>query len=129
MKVVPYIVVIASLFAFALAPLLVRVLLGQAYQQAVPVLRVLSISIPLIAVGTALGVLYAVPLGLDGAFTSIVTLAGIVNCVLAVVFVPRFGPIGMAVAVDVAECVVVLGLLLVLHRHSKRGRARLLRTG
>jgi Membrane protein involved in the export of O-antigen and teichoic acid len=115
--------IMAALLAYSLAPLAVRVLLGQAYQQSVPILRVLSISIPLIAMGTALGVLYAVPLGLDGAFTTIVTLAGIVNCLLAVVLVPRFGPIGMAVAVDGAEFMVVVGLLFVLYRHSSRAPA------
>ena len=92
------------------APLLVRVLLGPDYEAATPVLRMLGLLPPLVAVNTVLGIYWALPFGHERAFLVAIVAAGITNLVLAFVLVPRWGAAGMATAAIAAE-VVVLGVL------------------
>lgn len=98
------------------APVLVRVLLGPAYASAVPVLRVLALLLPLIAVGTVLGVQWALPWGLDRPFYRLVIAAGVINVLLAAVLARPFGALGMAWSAVLSEAVVVIGLVWVLVR-------------
>ena len=100
----------ALLCAFVLffgAELVVRVVLGDGYQAAVPVLRVLAIMLPLVAVATVLGFFWALPAGRDGVLLRGTALAGGVNLVLVAGLVPRYEAIGMGVAVVAAEGVMV----------------------
>jgi polysaccharide transporter, PST family len=98
------------------APLLVGVLLGPGYEPAVAVLRVLAILPPLIAVSTVLGIHWALPMGLERPYFRLVIAGACVNLLLAVVLVPRFGALGMASAIVVAEGVVMTGLLVLAWR-------------
>jgi PST family polysaccharide transporter len=107
-----------GLAVFVAAPMLVRVILGWDYQGAVPVLRVLSLLVPLIALSTVLGIQWMVPLGMDRAFNSIVVSAGAVNIVLAVLLAPRFGEMGMAWSVVAAEAYVTAGMYVILWRRG-----------
>lgn len=100
------------------APFLVRVLLGAGYESVVPVLRVLALLPPVIAFGTVLGIQWALPLGLDRPFYALVMAAGVLNVLLAMVLVPRYGALGMAGAVVITESFVVAGLLWVSWRHE-----------
>lgn len=93
-------------FTFLLAPLLVRVILGHAYAPAVPVLRILAMLPPLIALSNVFGIQWMVPLGLDRAFDSIILVAGLINVGLAVWLAPRYTDVGMACAVVCAEAFV-----------------------
>lgn len=97
--------------AFAGAPLLVGLLLGPGYEEAVPVLRILALLPPIIAVGGVLGLYWALPFGLEKPFYRLVLLAGLVNVGLALLLVTRFGAVGMAVSVVVAELLVSSGLV------------------
>ena len=94
------------------APFLVRILLGPGYEAAVPVLRVLAFLPPLIALGTVFGIQWALPLGFERPFYSLVLAAGVLNVSLALVLAPRFGPLGMAVSVVMADLLVTVGLLV-----------------
>jgi PST family polysaccharide transporter len=96
------------------APLLIRVLLGPAYEPAIPILRVLAILIPVIALSNVLGIQWMLPLGLDSIFNAIIFSAGFVNICLAVLFAPRFGPIGMAWAVVLSELFVTASMFVLL---------------
>lgn len=107
----------------ALAPVLVRLLLGPGYESVIPVLRVLAMLLPIIAIGTVLGVQWALPMGLDRPFYRIVLIAGILNVAFAVVLVPQYGALGMAWSVVFTETFVVLGLLALVHRHGRRDRS------
>jgi PST family polysaccharide transporter len=89
------------------AELVVRVVLGDGYQAAVPVLRVLAIMLPLVAVATVLGFFWALPAGRDGVLLRGTALAGAVNLALVAGLVPRYEAIGMGVAVVAAEGVMV----------------------
>lgn len=100
------------------APLVVRVLLGQGYEPAVPVLRLLALLLPIIALSNVLGIQWMLPLGLDRNFNVIIVSAGLLNLVLAVLLAPHFGPMGMAWAVVISEAFVTLAMYAVLSRRG-----------
>src|SRR5579885_1760854 len=107
-----------SLAAFLAAPWAVPLILGESFGASVPVLKVMA-PLPLLdAVGTMLGVLWMVPLGLDRQFNKIVLAGGAFNIVLALVLAPRFAQIGMAVAVVSTELLVVFSLYATLRRRK-----------
>lgn len=95
------------------APLWVRVLLGPEFGPAVPVLRVLAL-LPLVTgFNLVLGILWLLPLGRDRIFNTVVIGGTVLNLLLIVVLVPRYGPLGMAGAIVLAEVAVLAGLLFV----------------
>jgi PST family polysaccharide transporter len=102
------------------APLIIHLVLGARYHNAVPFLRVLSLSIPIIALGTSLGVQWALPNGYDRAFSLTVLSAGMLNVLLARLLVPRFGPLGLCWGIVTSESFVVVSLLVQYFRHSMR---------
>lgn len=107
-----------SLAAFLGAPWAVPLILGTGFAASVSVLQVMA-ALPLLdALGTSLGVLWMVPLGLDRQFNRAVMAGAVLNLVLAVVFAPRFAQLGMAAAVVATEVFVVLALYIVLHRRG-----------
>jgi polysaccharide transporter, PST family len=121
------------------APLLVRVLLGPGYEASVAVLRVLSLLPPVIAVGTVLGLQWALPFGHERPYFRLVVAGAVLNLTMAVVLAPRFGALGMAGAVLGAEVFVTTGLMILFARkgaglwrapeHRGSGGAMVDRTG
>jgi len=103
-----------GVFVFAVAPQLVRIILGPNFGPAVPVLRVLSLLIPLVGVNYALGMQWMLPLGLDRAFNTITVLAGLINISLATALATSYKDLGMAWAVVAAEVFVAVSMYLVL---------------
>jgi PST family polysaccharide transporter len=99
---------------FAAAPLIVRILLGHGYENAIPVLRILSLLLPITAVSTVLGIQWMLPLGMDGVYNVIVISAGLLNVGLAVLWASQFQQTGMAWAVVVTESMVTLAVAAVL---------------
>jgi len=96
------------------APLIVRVLLGRGYENAVPVLRVLSLLLPAVAASTVLGIQWMLPLGMEGAYNVIVISAGLVNVALALCWASGWQQMGMAWAVVVTEYLVTIAICVVL---------------
>ncbi len=88
----------------------VRLFLGEEFGPAAPVLRLLTAIVPLVAVSNMLGFQWMLPLGLDRSFNSIIVSAGMLHVTLALVFVPRLGPLGMAVAVVASEVFVTTAM-------------------
>lgn len=107
-----------GLAVFVLAPQLVRIFLGEGYDPAIPVLRLLALLPPLIALSNVLGIQWMLPLGLDRPFNVIILVAGVLNLCLAVFLAPRFSQLGMALAVVVTETFVTAAMYLVLRRRS-----------
>ena len=109
---------VLGLMVFALAPFLVRFLLGEGYEQAIPVVRILSLLVPLIALSNVLGIQWMLPLGLERPFNAIILSAGLINLALAVLLAPRYAHVGMALAVVVSEAFVTLAIWGVLQRRN-----------
>jgi PST family polysaccharide transporter len=109
------------------APFLVEVLLGPGYVAAIPVLRLLAILAPIVALGTVAGIQWALPMGYDRQFLIFVMAGGALNLIGAAFLVPRYGAVGMGVAVVIAEAAVLAALLGLAWREgggSWRGRDR-----
>ena len=107
---------VAGALLALLAPQVVSLLLGTGYEAAVPVLRLLALLLPIIAIGTVLGIFWALPLGRDRALLVVTAAAGVLNVLLVLVLVPRHGASGMAGAVVVAELLVSVSLGLMYGR-------------
>jgi len=106
----------AGLIVFA--PLLVDILLGPGYEAAVPILRMLALLLPTIALSNVFGIQWMIPLGMDRIFNRIIFSAGIINLILAVMFAPRFLSMGMAWAVIISEFYVTLAMFVTLSRRG-----------
>ncbi len=107
-----------GVLVFVSAPLLVRMILGPGYDQAVPVLRILALLPPLIALSTVYGVQWMLPLGMEGPFNKIILLAGGINVGLAVILAPSYLAVGMACAVVTAETFVTIAIYLLVRRRK-----------
>jgi PST family polysaccharide transporter len=100
------------------APIAVRLVLGPGYGDAAPLLRVMALLPPLVAVSNVLGLHWMVPLRMERAFNAIIAAGAAVNLGLGAWLIVRLGPMGMAVATVVAEAVVVSAMLAVLRRRG-----------
>lgn len=99
---------------FLCAPLIISVVLGPGFEQAVPALRIMALLPPLITLNTFVGFYWVLPLGLDRAMVTVTIGAGLLNVAAALYLAPRFGHLGMAWATVLSELAVLLGLLVVL---------------
>ena len=101
---------VMGLGIFVAAPILVRVVLGPGFESAVIVLRILSLLPPLIALSNVLGIQWMLALGLDRLVNAVIFSACILNVTLAVILVPHYLHVGMAIAVVASESLVAFGL-------------------
>lgn len=108
--------VLLSAGVFLCAPLLIRLLMGQAFTPAVTVLRILSVLPVLLAVTQSAGIQWLIPLGRDADVNRVILQAGALNVVLAVGLAPRFAQTGMAWGVVCAELFVACSLIHVVRR-------------
>src|SRR5882757_403507 len=98
------------------APFLVHLILGPAFQEAVPVLRVFSLWIPLIALTTVIIFQLLLPNHLDNQFNFVNVTAGLLGIGAALLLAPRFGAIGIAWAAVSAQTYTLAALSFILWR-------------
>lgn len=97
------------------APTLVHLGLGAGYEPATPALRILSLVAPSTALGIALGVQWAIPLGLESSVVVILFVGGTLNAGLAFLLVPALQHIGMAYSVATSNIFVTAATFILLH--------------
>lgn len=115
--------VLMGLLIFLLAPLLVRVFLGEAFSPAVPALRVLALLLPLEALCVALHGFWMLPLRMDRPFNAIILGTGLVNLVLALVLAPAYLHLGVAwAAVGAYLFMTVSSVYVLVRRRSTPGQ-------
>lgn len=102
-----------GLFLYAAAPLLIGMLMGQAFAPAVNVLRILAVLPLLLSVTYSVGLQWLLPLGRDSAVNHIILAAGCLNLVLAAGLAPSLRHIGMALAIVSAELFVAVAMVRV----------------
>lgn len=100
----------------AFAPLIIEVLFGPKFEEAVPLLRILALVLFVGVVGTAVSTQWLLPRGLDRQVTAVLVLAAVLNVVLLIAATELYGLHGAAWAVVLVELVVVAGNGLVLRR-------------
>lgn len=97
--------------AFLGSTAFVRLVLGQAFLPAVPVLQILSLFPVLSAASHVFGVHLLLPLKRDLLFSAILLGGGLVNVLAALVLVPAYQEVGMAAAAVAAELFVATGMV------------------
>jgi PST family polysaccharide transporter len=105
------------LFAISLVvatPQIVHIILGEKFEPAIPLLRLLVFLIPIVALSNFLVYQWMMPLRLDNFVNAITISAGLINLFLAMTFTPKFGAMGMASAVIFSEIFVVITAYIIL---------------
>ena len=98
------------------APLIVAILLGSGFDDAVPVLRLRCIVIIVICITNVLGLMIMLPFGLKREFTSCILAGAVVGLGLAFPLSYQFGAIGTALASAAAESTIMVAMLVTLYR-------------
>lgn len=109
---------VGGLLLALLAPWIIAILLGPGYEGAVPVMRILAISVPITAIGNVLGYHWMLPMGLDRSFLIVLIFAGVVNVSVVAMVAGPFGAVGVAGSVVLAETLIVVGFFVVLSRRG-----------
>lgn len=92
----------------AVAPEFVPVFFGVGYEECVPLMKVLSLIIPLICASNVIGVQYLVPSHRDRGFTVSVLTGAAVNIMINLFAIPAAGAMGTAFATVAAEASILL---------------------
>ncbi|MDQ6664686.1 MAG: flippase [Acidobacteriota bacterium] len=100
------------------APVLIRILMGHAFDPAVQVLRILSVLPFLLSFTYSIGLQWLWPLGRDGVVNRIILMAGVLNVCLAFLLARRFMHLGMAWSVVASETFVCVCLVTIVVRST-----------
>jgi len=100
------------------APYIARVLLGQQFEAGVPVIRILAFLPFITALSNVLSVQVMVNFGLKRLLARILTVAGILNIVMALLLVVPLKHVGAALASLSAEIFVTLAVFIALRRNN-----------
>ena len=105
-----------GLAIFLGAPLLVQLALGPAFHEAVPVLRVFSLWIPLTGLCTVITFQVILPSQLDSQFNIVNFTAALVNIFAALLLASRFGAVGIAWSAVIGQIYTLLAFTVILWR-------------
>jgi polysaccharide transporter, PST family len=105
-----------GLILFFAAPLLVHVVLGDAFHGSIPALRVFSLWIPLVALSTVMIFQLLLPNQLDSQFNVVVLTAGLLGFVCALLLAPGFQAVGIAWSLVVAQLYTLVAFSVLLAR-------------
>ena len=101
---------------FFTAPLMVQLVLGPQYADAVPTLQVFSVWIPLTALVTVLTFQMLLPNQLDTPFNFVNLTAGLVGIAAALALAPHYRAVGIAWSAVIAQVYTLLAIFVVLIR-------------
>jgi polysaccharide transporter, PST family len=107
---------VLGLMLFFGAPLLVRFVLGRAFQDTIPALRVFAFWIPLCALTTVATFQLLLPNQLDKQFNIVNFSAVFLNIVAALFLAPRFGAVGIAGSSVISQSYTLVAFAIVLAR-------------
>jgi polysaccharide transporter, PST family len=105
-----------GLILFLGAPLLVHVVLGDAFHGSIPALRVFALWIPLIALSTVIIFQLLLPNQMDHQFNVVVFTAALLGFGCALLLAPGFQAVGIACSVLVAQLYTLIAFSVVLAR-------------
>ena len=117
-----------GLILFFAAPLLVHVVLGNAFQGSIPALRVFSLWIPLVALSTVMTFQLLLPNQLDYQFNLVILTAGLLGFGCALLLAPTFQAVGIAWSIVVAQLYTLVAFSVVLARAGLNPFASSLKT-
>ncbi len=104
--------------SYTLAPWIVRVFLGNGYEPAITVVRILAFLHPVIALNNMLGIQWMLPLRMDRVFNGITISAGLLNILLSIGLSMAWAEKGPAWAVLLAQSFALVVFVAVLCRRG-----------
>lgn len=110
-KVMLIIAIPAAVGLIVLSSPIVYLFFGESFAQAIPLLRILALMIPVVVCNTILGGQVLVTVNRENKYIVCVSAAAVINVVLNGLFIPRFGATSAAVASLISE-MVALGMYL-----------------
>jgi PST family polysaccharide transporter len=105
-----------SVTTFAGAHIIVRLLFGQTFEPAVPILQILALLPFITSLSDAIGLQSLLPAGKESLVMIAIVAGGLVNMAFAVILAPRFMAEGMAISVALAEAAVCAVLIFIVAR-------------
>lgn len=108
---------VLALALLLFAPLLVRILLGEAFLDAVPILRVMAWMVFATGLSSVLGMMIMLPYGMKRRFTLCIASGAVVGLVLMFPLIYFYGAFGAALTALAAEVTVTLAMLVSLRGH------------
>lgn len=107
--------VLTGFSVYMFSPWIISAFLGPDYVEAIGIMRVLSLILPLNAISSFLGIQWMLAHGMDRPFNLIIFSASIINVVLAVNIIPHFGLLGMAWISVTVESIIVISMIVYLY--------------
>lgn len=105
-----------------IAPEFVPVFFGPGYEPCIAVMTALAWIVPLICATNVIGAQYLLPLYRDNHYTISVCIGAVVNILLCIILIGKFGALGAALGVLAAEFVVLAVQILFVHGELPLGR-------
>lgn len=109
---------VSSLVIFALAGPIALLCFGPKAIDSVPIIRWIALLPFLTAISNILGIQTMVPFGLDKQFSRILILAGLFNLAVAIPLIKIFAARGAGASILLTECLVTVGMVIVLDRNN-----------
>ena len=105
---------ILSLFILIFAEWIVKLLLGNGYEQSVLLLRIMALLPVIISLSNVFGVQTMLVFGMQKAFSKILIMAAVLNTCIVFPLIYFFEGVGVSVAITVTECFVTVAMWYVL---------------
>ena len=116
--------VVFALIIYFGSPLFVHLVLGAAFKDSVPALRVFALWIPLAAVCTVLAFQLLLPKQLDDKFNFVTMTAGAVSVGCGLLLAPRFAAVGIVWAAVASQTYTLIAFMFILSRAGLNPFAR-----
>lgn len=107
-----------SVFILLFAPLIVRILLGNGYEESVILLRVMAFLPFLIALSNVFGIQTMLPFGMQREFSRVLISAAVFNTCIVIPMIYAFEGLGVCVSITLTECFVTGSMWYALKRQG-----------
>lgn len=108
----------ASILLFVLAAPIVNIILGNQFEQSIIVLKILAFLPFMDALSNIFGIQTMLTFNMKEALSKIYISGGIINIILALIFVPLWKHVGTAAAALITEIYIPLAMLIFIHKRG-----------
>jgi PST family polysaccharide transporter len=112
-----------AIFLIVFAEPIVRLLYGEAFEPSIQILRILALTLPMMALSVGLAQFVLVLRHMDREAVTVVVIAGVANVVLALSVTASHGALGLAWALVAVELVALAGNVVAILRADQTTRA------
>lgn len=106
-----------SLFIILFADWIVRILLGNVYEQSILLLRIMAFLPFLIALSNVFGIQTMLTFGMQRDFSRIIMIAAVFNTCLVLPMIYFFEGLGVCISITLTECFVTVAMWYILRKN------------